>query len=139
MNRNIRIAIYAIAAAAALYGTWSQNLKYGAGLGGFLTDMKASPAARSITVDIALMALSASLLMAYEARRLGIHFVWAYIFFGITVAISFTFPLFLIAREFALARNGEAAKPVGIAAYDYIGLLLVTVFVGGICWFTLFA
>jgi hypothetical protein len=139
MNRNIRIAIYAIAAAAALYGTWSQNLQYGAGLGGFFTDMKASPAARSITIDIALMALSASFLMVYEARRLGVRFVWAYIFFGITVAISFTFPLFLIAREFALDRNGEAAKPVGIAAYDYAGLLLVTGFISGIYWFTLFA
>jgi hypothetical protein len=135
MNRNIRIAIYAVIAVVALYGTWSQNLAYGPTLHGFLPDARANPAARSVTIDIFMMALSASFLMIYEARRLGIRFVWAYIFFGLTVAISFTFPLFLIAREFALEREGAR----GIAWYDYAGLVLVTAFVGGLYWYTLFA
>src|ERR1700743_3238940 len=95
MNRNIRIAIYALIAIAALYGTWSQNLAYGPSLQEFLPDTKANPAARSMTIDIFMMALGASFLMTYEARRMNIRFVWAYIFFGLTVAISFTFPLFL--------------------------------------------
>jgi len=138
MNRNIRIAIYAIIAIVALYGTWSQNLQYGNDLGQFFTGMKANPAARSVTVDIFMIAMAAIFFMVYEARRLGIRFVWAYAFFGITVAISFTFPLFLIAREFALDRNGEAAKPVGLAAIDYIGLAAVTAFVAWLFWFTLF-
>jgi hypothetical protein len=137
MNRNIRIAIYAIIAIVALYGTWSQNLAYGPTLHGFLPDAKANPAARSVTVDIFMMALSASFLMAYEARRLGIRFVWAYIFFGMTVAISFTFPLFLIAREFALDRDAPA--PRSLAWYDTVGLVLVTGFVGWLYWYTLFA
>lgn len=135
MNRNLRIAIYAVIAVVALYGTWSQNLAYGPTLHGFLPDAKANPAARSVTIDIFMMALSASFLMIYEARRLGIRFVWAYIFFGLTVAISFTFPLFLIAREFALEREGAR----GIAWYDYAGLVLVTAFVGWLYWYTLFA
>ncbi len=135
MNRNIRIAIYAVIAVVALCGTWSQNLAYGPTLHGFLPDAKANPAARSVTIDIFMMALGASFLMIYEARRLGIRFVWAYIFFGLTVAISFTFPLFLIAREFALEREGAR----GIAWYDYAGLVLVTAFVGGLYWYTLFA
>lgn len=139
MNRNLRIAIYAIIAVVALYGTWSQNLQYGPGLSGFLPDMKANPAARSVTVDIFLMALSASFLMVYEARRAGVRFVWAYVFFGFTVAISVTFPLFLIAREFALSRNEAVAKPVGLAAYDYVGLLLATAAAGWLTWYTLFA
>lgn len=135
MKRNIRIAIYAVIAVVALYGTWSQNLAYGPTLHGFLPDAKANPAARSVTIDIFMMALGASFLMIYEARRLGIRFVWAYIFFGLTVAISFTFPLFLIAREFALEREGAR----GIAWYDYAGLVLVTAFVGWLYWYTLFA
>jgi hypothetical protein len=135
MKRNIRIAIYAVIAVVALCGTWSQNLAYGPTLHGFLPDAKANPAARSVTIDIFMMALSASFLMIYEARRLGIRFVWAYIFFGLTVAISFTFPLFLIAREFALEREGAR----GIAWYDYAGLVLVTAFVGWLYWYTLFA
>ncbi|HEY1710919.1 MAG TPA: DUF2834 domain-containing protein [Rhizomicrobium sp.] len=137
MNRNTLCAIYALIAAVALYGTWSQNLAYGPGLGGFLPDMKANPAARSVTVDIFLMALSASVFMAFEARRLRIRFVWAYVFFGMTVALSVTFPLFLIAREFAAARRGENVP--GLALYDYAGLVLVTAAVGWLYWYTLFA
>jgi hypothetical protein len=136
MSRNTRIAIYAVIAVVALYGTWSQNLAYGPALKGFLADAKANPAARSVTIDIFLMALSASFLMIYEARRLGIRFVWAYVFFGLTVAISVTFPLFLIAREFALGR--EAPAPRGLAWYDIAGLVLVTGFVGWLYWYTLF-
>ncbi|HEX2591737.1 MAG TPA: DUF2834 domain-containing protein [Rhizomicrobium sp.] len=138
MNRNTRIAIYAIIAVLALTGTWSQNLQYGPGLSGFLPDMKANPAARSVTVDIFLMALSAAFLMVYEARRVGVRFVWAYVFFGFTVAISVTFPLFLIAREFALGKS-ETARPVGLAAYDYVGLVLAAAAAGWLTWYTLFA
>jgi hypothetical protein len=134
MSRNTRIAIYAVIAVVALYGTWSQNLHYGPTLDGFLRDAKANPAARSVTIDIFMMALAASFLMIYEARRLGIRFVWAYVFFGLTVAISVTFPLFLIAREFALGHEA----PRGLAWYDYLGLALVTGFVGWLYWYTLF-
>jgi hypothetical protein len=136
MDRNTRIAIYAVIAVVALYGTWSQNLAYGPTLAGFLSDAKANPAARSVTIDIFMMALSASFLMIYEARRLGIRFAWAYVFFGLTVAISFTFPLFLIAREFALGREAPAH---GLAWYDYLGLALVSGFVAWLYWYTLFA
>jgi hypothetical protein len=137
MSRNTRIALYAVIAVLALYGTWSQNLAYGPTLAGFLPDAKANPAARSVTIDIFMMALSASFLMTYEARRLGIRFVWAYIFFGLTVAISFTFPLFLIAREFA--PGGEGATPRGLAWYDCLGLVLTTAFIGWLYWDVLLA
>jgi hypothetical protein len=136
MDRNTRIAIYAVIAVVALYGTWSQNLAYGPTLEGFLPDAKANPAARSVTIDIFMMALGASFLMIYEARRLGVRFVWAYIFFGLTIAISFTFPLFLIAREFALGR--DVPSPRGLSWYDYVGLALVTGFIGWLYWYTLF-
>ena len=137
MNRNVRIAIYAVIAAVALYGTWSQNLAYGPTLHGFLPDAKVNPASRSLTIDIFMMALAAAFVMTYEARRLGIRFVWLYIFFGVTVAISVTFPLFLIAREFALERSAPAAR--SLAWYDYIGLVLMTALVGWLYWYTLWA
>jgi hypothetical protein len=44
--------------------------------------------------------------MVLEARKLGIRWVWAYVVFGVLIAISVTFPLFLIARERRLAAIG---------------------------------
>src|SRR5262249_8906132 len=137
MNRNGRIAIYAVIAGIALYGTWSQNLAYGPSLDRFFEDSRASPPSPSLAIDIFMMALAASFLMVYEARRLGIRFVWVYVLFGLAVAISFTFPLFLIAREFALDR--DSPTPRGLAAYDYVGVVLVTLFIGFLYWGTLFA
>src|SRR5262245_61742959 len=98
--------IYGAIALAALYATWSQNLAYFQGDGGvlaafaaFLTDTKANPASRSITVDIGLFFLAAAVFMVIEARKHKVPFVWAYIAGGLLIAISVTFPLFLIARE----------------------------------------
>src|SRR5580698_9839711 len=99
-SRQLLCLMYAAVALFALLGTWSQNLHYMKNLADFLVDAKANPAARSVTIDIFLVALSASFFMVWEARRLGMRFVWAYVFFGITVATSVTFPLFLMAREF---------------------------------------
>ena len=45
------------------------------------------------------MFLAVGILMVIEARKHGIPFVWAYIAGGLLIAISVTFPLFLIARE----------------------------------------
>jgi hypothetical protein len=102
--------VYGIIALGALVATWSQNLAYFTGvtelipaLGAFVTDLKVNPAARSVSADIALIVLSASIFMVIEARKHAIPFVWAYIVGGIFVAISVTLPLFLIARELRLA------------------------------------
>ncbi len=127
--------VYALVALFALVGTWSQNLHYMNGLAGFLVDAKANPAARSVTVDIFLVAVSASLFMVTEARRLGMRFVWAYVFFGITVAISVTFPLFLIAREFTLAGKDDASR---LTTVDLVGFTALFAFAGWLYWFTLF-
>jgi hypothetical protein len=106
-------AVYGAIALIALIATWSQNLAYfggGAGdyfgaFGAFLGDTKVTPAARSITVDIGLFFLAAAVFMVIEARKHNIRFVWAYIAGGLLVAISVTFPLFLIARELRLATS----------------------------------
>ena len=66
--------------------------------------MFGNPAASSISIDLLLFLSSASIWMVLEARKLRVRHVWAYIVFGFVIAISVTFPLFLVARERALAR-----------------------------------
>jgi hypothetical protein len=103
-------AVYAAIALAALIATWSQNLAYFSSpadfieaLGLFLDDTRVNPAARSITVDVALLFLAAAIFMVIEARKHNIRAVWLYIAGGLFIAISVTFPIFLIARELKLA------------------------------------
>lgn len=93
---------YAVIAAVALAATWSQNVAYfdsPTGLLSFWSDTKISPASRSITVDIVLFFLAAAIFMVVEARKHAIPYVWAYLLGGALIAISVTFPLFLIARQ----------------------------------------
>jgi Na+/phosphate symporter len=49
-----------------------------------------------------LFFVAAAIFMVREARRLAIPHVWAYLVGGMLIAISVTFPLFLVAREFKL-------------------------------------
>ena len=115
-RRSLCIA-YGVIALLALVGTWSQNVAYfRAGEGpvvGFVMatarfwpDTFATPASRSITIDLFLFFAAAAVFMVLEARRLGIRWVWAYVVLGVLIAISVTFPLFLIARERRLAAIG---------------------------------
>lgn len=119
---------YAAIALVALIATWSQNVAYFDSLSGFAdfwVDTKVNPASRSITVDIALFFLAAAVFMVFEARKHGIRFVWVYIVGGALIAISVTFPLFLIARELRVHRTGPPALRTG----DQIALAAFAVFV----------
>jgi hypothetical protein len=124
---------YAATALLALIGTWHQNLSYfrsdegwllgfGLATGRFWLETLATPASTSITVDLGLLLLPLSALMVIESRRLGIRFVWLYIVLGLLVAISVTFPLFLIARERRLAAR-EASEELGLTRPDAFALL----------------
>jgi Terpene cyclase DEP1 len=108
MSRKLLCVVYAVIALVALVATWSQNLIHignGGSFLGFWEATKVNPASRSITVDIALFLLAAAILMVIEARRVGVKFVWAYILGGFLIAISVTFPLFLLARELRLEKS----------------------------------
>jgi hypothetical protein len=108
MSRRILCVVYAAIALVAFIATWSQNIAFFRGGGsfmGFWEATKANPASRSITVDIALLLLAVAILMVIEARRLGVKYVWAYILGGFAIAISVTFPLFLLARELRLEKS----------------------------------
>ena len=45
------------------------------------------------------LGLAALVFMVVEARRTGVRFVWIYVVLSFVVAVSVTFPLFLLARE----------------------------------------
>jgi hypothetical protein len=76
--------------------------------------------------------------MVAEARRLGVRFVWLYVILGFAIAISVTFPLFLIARERRLAKLETVPLDTRLTTSDVIGLAIVTVVVLAMCWFIFF-
>ena len=112
----------------------SRTLAFGAerGLAGvelftqFWPALLVNRATISITVDIFVFALAATYFMVLEARRLQIRFVWLYVLFSILIAVSVTFPLFLLARERTLAlRDAQATEPK-LTGADKLGLALLT-------------
>jgi hypothetical protein len=119
--------LYAVIAVLALLGTWHQNLHYVLGSSGFVDAnlafwkaTVANPASISITVDLFLFGLAATIWMIIEARRLQLRFVWLYVLFGLLVAISVTFPLFMIARERRLAASLPNATAGSLSAIDVV-------------------
>ncbi|HTY28609.1 MAG TPA: DUF2834 domain-containing protein [Mycobacterium sp.] len=128
-TRKILCGIYAAIAAVALAATWAQNAAYfGQGAGffkDFLLDLRVTPASRSITADILLFLLAAVIFMVVEARKIGVPYVWAYVVGSVLIAISVTFPLFLIARERKLAGTDQPdPKPL-----EVIGLTVFAAFI----------
>lgn len=123
-SKTVLCLVYAAIALFALVATWSQNVAYfhpGAAFfdifATFINETKVNPASRSIAVDIVLIFLAAAIFMVIEGRKQGVRLVWAYIVFGALVAISVTFPLFLLAREMRLAEDPR------IPALDLVPLL----------------
>lgn len=99
--------VYFVLSIVALIGCWYQNWYYvpeGLLQGGlhFWQDLLVTAASRSITIDIGLFSLCAAIWMVIESKKYGIKNVWMYLLFGLLIAISVTFPLFLIAREFKM-------------------------------------
>jgi hypothetical protein len=131
-SRRILCGVYGVIAVAALVATWSQNLAYfdkpARFLLDFLNDSKVTPSSRSLTVDILLFFLAAAILMVIEARKHGVKFVWLYIVGGAAIAISVTFPLFLIAREL---RMGTSDAP-RLHSRDTTMLAVVAALIAGL-------
>jgi uncharacterized protein DUF2834 len=131
-SSKVLCAVYGAIAIAALIATWSQNAAYfdhpGRFLLDFLNDSKITPASRSLNVDLVLFSLAAATLMVIEARKHGVRFVWAYIVGGLAVAISVTFPLFLIARELRVGRT----ETTRLGALDTVLLVVLAVAAAGL-------
>jgi hypothetical protein len=111
MSRPTRMlcAVYALLATAALFATWSQNLAFfaapDAGFESFVRGAWANPAAASLGNDLLFLTGAAIVWMVVEARRHAIRFAWLYVAMALAIAISVSFPLFLIARERRLASS----------------------------------
>jgi hypothetical protein len=127
--------IYVGLALVALVTCWRQNLLFmqeanvdlATGVVAFWPALLANHATTSITVDIFLLCVAAMSWMVFEARRLGIRFVWAYVLLSFPIGISVMFPLFLVARERALASRAQPEAGVGLGLGDAIGLALISV------------
>jgi hypothetical protein len=65
--------------------------------------------------------------MVIEARKHGVRFVWTYIVGGLAIAISVTFPLFLIARELRVGRT----ETTRLGAVDTVPLAVLAVAAAG--------
>lgn len=128
-SRTVRCAVYGCIAFVGLFATWVPNLSYtfGGFMHDFMNDLKVTPASRSYTGDLVVLALAAVVLMVVEARKHGVKFVWLYVFGGFATAISVTFPLFLIAREMRMS----PADNVRIRPVDVVLLVVVAVLVAG--------
>lgn len=136
VTRKLLCAAYAAIAALALFGTWHQNVTYFGSRAGnallvpvlatiaFWKDTFATPASASITIDLFLFGLAVIVFMILEARRLGVRFVWLYLLVGMLVAISVSFPLFMIARELRLNANGESREALSMTREDALLLLI---------------
>jgi hypothetical protein len=127
--------IYVCLSLLALVACWRQNLLFmqdagvdlATGFVVFWPALLANHATTSITVDIFLLCVAAMSWMVFEARRLGIRFVWAYVLLSFPIGISVMFPLFLVARERALASRAQPEAGVGLGLGDAIGLALISV------------
>lgn len=137
-NRQYLCLFYGLLATVAFIAIWIELVGHVGALDSladlptamtrFMADTQASRASRTVTVDLLLLSLAAMAFMLLEARRLGIRFVWAYILLGFVLALSVTFPLFMIARERHLAwQEGGETAPVALGDGLVIAVLSATV------------
>ena len=126
----LRCVLYAVVGLVALIGGWANILGYlDHGLIGgtiiFWQETLATPVSQFITIDLLFLALTASVWMVSEARRLEMRGVWVYIVVGMLIAISATVPAFMIQRERALASGGGEKPAPAFHPADLAGLVLL--------------
>jgi Terpene cyclase DEP1 len=111
-------AIYALIALLAIPATWINNIAFmkqpNNSFMDFVNAAYVNAAAASLSNDLLFIAIAASMFMAIEGKRVGVKYVWLYLVFSGLVAISVTFPLFLLARHIKLTN----AQPEQITALD---------------------
>ena len=113
---SIRRIIYAVLAFAGFaiptYFTWqfSQTHPGGFSPSAFLAGGFANHAATAFSSDLFVVSLAGMVWMFFEAKRLNMRFIWAYLLLSFVIAFSFTFPLFLFVREGALEKEPGGYK-----------------------------
>jgi len=128
--------VYACIAVVGLLATWVPNFSYSFGgfMDHFMNDLKQTPAGRSYTGDLVVLAFAAVVVMVVEARKHGVKYVWLYVLGGFAIAISVTFPLFLIAREMKMDPvDGTRARTVDVVLLAVVAILVA----GQLAWVSL--
>lgn len=95
---------YGVLALVGLATTWHYNLEFmrengGFSLGEFVRAGFVNPAAASLSCDILVVALAATVWLVVEARRVGVRHGWVFPLLGWCVAMAFAIPLFWAVRE----------------------------------------
>jgi Terpene cyclase DEP1 len=103
-------ASYILIALVALPATWINNLAFmtqpsNVSFADFFRAAYVNAAAASLTNDLILVALATCIFMAIEGRRIGIRYFWLYVIMSAIVAVSVTFPLFLLARHIKITKE----------------------------------
>jgi uncharacterized protein DUF2834 len=110
----LRQATYAVMALVGAVGTTLNNLAHDGSALDFLSDATGSPAARSVSIDLAVLAAACVVLVVTESRRLGIRRPWLYLLLCGVVAAAFAVPLFLLVRERVMERRRREASDAGV-------------------------
>ena len=133
ISRKALCIVYGLIAIAALVFAWGNvigavgELGFWAGTLKFWEDVLVNESSRFITVDILYLSFAVIIWMIFEARKVGVPFVWAYILGGLFIAISAAVPLFLLHRQVRLAKQ-EPNSPAGtLDPVDLAGLLVIGV------------
>jgi len=102
--------VYAVIAVVALVVTQVNNVAFflqpqNGGVVGWILALYANPAVASFTNDVIAYGVAGYIFMVVEARRLGIRHVWVYLLLSSFLAVGVMFPIFLIVRQYKLARQ----------------------------------
>lgn len=129
-RQTLLCALYALIALAALIGTGAQIRPYLAlgVVGGnmqFWQDTLVNAASRFITVDIMFVFLVVWWWMLTEARRLKMRGYGWYFPASLLIAFSATLPLFMLHRELARQRAGDAPERDSVGMSGALSILLV--------------
>jgi hypothetical protein len=94
-------SFYFVTSLVGAAGTWYYNLRFDGD--SYLGSWFANDAAASAAVDVIVVAIAATIWMLVESRRIGLRGGWLHALLVPTVAIAFSFPLFLARREHRLS------------------------------------
>jgi Terpene cyclase DEP1 len=100
--------VYGLIALVALPATWINNIAFmtqptNSSAMDFMRSAYVNAASASLSNDLFLLASAVCIFMAIEGKRVGVRYVWLYIILSAVIAISVTFPLFLITRHLKLS------------------------------------
>lgn len=110
MSARVRSVVFGVLAVCGAIGTWIYNARFITEHGGFdpvlwVRSGFANAASSSLAIDFYVSMFAGLVFVVAEARRIRMKRVWPYLAL-LAVAWAVALPLFLLARERHLAREG---------------------------------